>query len=72
MADIVIDTLVTEYVKARHRVDGAQARIEFSKRQLEAERKLLRDFTLDRDRLAEAIGSLGGQLPPVDEPTPTE
>jgi hypothetical protein len=72
VADIVIDTLVAEYVKARNKVDGAVARIEFSKRQLEAERLLLRNFTLDRDRLAEAIGSLGGQLPPVDEPIPTE
>ena len=71
MADIVIDTLVSEFVKARNRVDGAVARLQFSQRQLEAERKLLHGFLADKADLEAAIIKLGGQLPPVEEPDDT-
>lgn len=66
--NIVITTLVGEYVRARNRVDGAAARIEFSKQQLADERQLHQRFVVDRDMLADAIQRLGGSLPPVDEP----
>lgn len=66
--NIVITTLVGEYVRARNRVDGAAARIEFAKKQLVAERELHRGFVVERDMLADAIQRLGGSLPPLDEP----
>jgi DNA-binding FadR family transcriptional regulator len=72
MADdnIVINTLVTEYVKARNRVEGAAARIAFSERQLEAEHQLHKGFLSEMADLEAAIIKLGGHLPPPpDEDT---
>ena len=65
---IAIDALVSEYVKARNRADGAAQRITFAESSLANEQALHLKFETEMSDLEEAIRLLGGIVPPPEVP----